>query len=216
MTRVVDLMVAVIVGLMVLGGLRRGLRRELLNLAGVVVAVAGGIFLAKPVASLIARLGVLEEVPYLLAFIGGFLAASLLFSLLKAPLLAREIDLAERISGGVVGLAKGVVLAAVLLYLVIGIWPASGGALTRGPATRMVVPVTGLVDRAAGVLRVLLPENFSVRVRTAWEGVREAGREAEEAVETMREAGETVRAYGEQVEAGAALVDSLLKPPPGP
>jgi len=78
------------------------------------------------------------------------------------------------------------------------------------------VPVTGLVDRAAGVLRVLLPENFSVRVRTAWESVREAGREAEEAVETLRETGETVRAYGEQVEAGAALVDSLLKPPPGP
>lgn len=215
MTRVVDLLVVVVVGLMVVGGLRRGLRRELLNLAGVVVAVAGGIFLAKPVATLIARLGVLEEVPYLLAFVGGFLAASLIFSVLKAPLLTREIDLAERISGGVVGLAKGLVVAAVLLYLVIGIWPASAGTLTEGPATRMVVPVIGLVDRVAGSIRVLLPTNFTERVRTAWEGVRDASREAGEAVETLKEAGETARVYGEKVGAGAALVDSLLTPPPG-
>ncbi len=216
MSRVVDIAIVILVVLLVLGGLRRGLRRELLNLAGVVVALLGGVFLARPVASLIARFGVLEEVPWLLAFIGGFLAASLLFSLLKAPLLPREVDLAERISGGVVGLGKGVVLAALLLYLLLGLWPDGARRLTAAPAARLVLPVVEVVDRVAGAVRVLLPRDFTERVRTTWEGVRRSGREVSETLETIQQAGEQVREYGRTVGEGAAVVDSLLRPPPPP
>jgi hypothetical protein len=213
-SQVVDIAIVIVVALTVLGGLRRGLRRELINLAGVVIALLGGVFLARPAASLIARFGVLEEVPWLLAFIGGFLAASLLFSLLKAPLLPREIDLAERISGGVVGLGKGVVLAALLLYLLLGIWPDGAGRLTAAPAARLVLPVVEVVDRVAGAVRVLLPRDFTERVRTTWEGVRRSGREVSETLETIRQAGEQAREYGRTVGQGAAVVDSLLHPPP--
>jgi hypothetical protein len=213
-SQVVDIALVILVALTVLGGLRRGLRRELINLAGVVVALLGGVFLARPVASLIARFGVLEEVPWLLAFIGGFLAASLLFSLLKAPLLPREIDLAERISGGVVGLGKGVVLAALLLYLLLGVWPDGAGRLTAAPAARLVLPVVEVVDRVAGAVRVLLPRDFTERVRTTWEGVRRSGREVSETLETIQKAGEQAREYGRRVGEGAAVVDSLLHPPP--
>ena len=76
MSSAISIAIVVIVGLAVFGGLRRGLRRELVNLAGILLAFVGGILLAKPVAALFKHYGVIEEVPYLLAFVCGFIAVS--------------------------------------------------------------------------------------------------------------------------------------------
>lgn len=211
MSAVLDILLVLIMAGFTLGGMSRGLRRELLNLAGVIVAVAGGIILAKPVALLVARLGVIEEVPWLLAFLGGFVAASLVFSILKAPLLPRNVDLAERISGGLLGFGKGMVIAALTVYLLVGVWPRSADAVSEARAARLVMPVTRLVDAAAGVVGGLLPKDLSDRLRDGHRNLRGAIEGIEEAIGTLEDVGEHARAYSEKAMEGAAVADSLAR-----
>ncbi len=217
MNVVITIGILVVVGLAVLGGLRRGLRRELLNIVGVILAIVGGILLAKPVASLFNHYGVIEELPYLLAFLCGFIAVSLGFSILKGPLIPKEIDTAERISGGLLGFMKGVIFAGILLYLLVGIWPGSVKTVTDVPAARLVAPVTSIIDAVVGAVTPLLPEDFTARVRNGFQFFQDTRRELGSAFETARDVGESAREYGRKVQEGAAVVDSLagmLEPPP--
>lgn len=187
MTSAINIGILLVLGAAVFGGLVRGLRRELLNLVGIVLALAGGIFLAKPVASLFRSWGVIEEVPYLLAFICGFIVVSLGFSLIKGPLIPKEIDLAERIAGALLGLAKGMLSAAILLYILVGIWPQSAQSVGRAPAARIIMPVTAAVDALAGAIRPLLPEELTGQVRDGFKFFKETRDSLEKAVESEGE-----------------------------
>ena len=189
MSRVISLVLLVVVALPVLAGLQRGLRRELLNLAGIVAAVAGAILLAKPVGMLFRSIGIMEDVPYLLAFAGGFVAVSLAFSVLKAPLVPKQVDLAERISGGALGLAKGLVGGALLVYLAVGIWPRTAGAVAESRMGRLVLPLTRIVDSVVDKAEILLPRDLTERIREGYRSLQSVGEELEEAIETLQETG---------------------------
>ncbi|MFO7768856.1 MAG: CvpA family protein [bacterium] len=213
----INLVLIVIVAGGTLGGLMRGIRRELLNVAGLAVSVAGGILLAKPVAALVSGWGVVEEVPYLLAFLLGFVASSLAFSILKTPLVPRERDIAERVSGAAVGLGKGLLLSAVLLYLLIGVFPGVREPVQEAPASAYVLPLTPAVDRLAGWLERVLPREFTDRVQEGYEVFRRAGEGIGRALEDLEEAGEKAKTVGEGVREGVSAADSLarsLQPPP--
>ncbi len=217
MSAAVNIGIVVVVGLGVLGGLKRGLRRELLNIAGIVIAVVGGILLAKPVASVVRQWGVVEEVPYLLAFLCGFILTTLGFSLVKSRLLSKEIDLSERISGAVLGLAKGMLFAAILLYGLVGIWPRTTEVVGRAPAARLVLPLTAAVDALAGAIRPLLPRELTEQIREGYRYFNRTREDLEEAIGTLEGVGEKARGYREKVQESAAVADSLsrvLTPPP--
>ncbi len=208
---------AVVIGFSTFGGVRRGLRREILNIAGVIAAFVGGILLAKPVAALFNHYGVVEELPYLLAFLCGFIAVSLGFSILKGPLMPKEIDTAERLSGGILGFGKGIIFAGILLYLLVGIWPGSLETVTAAPAAKLVAPVTSIVDAVVGAVEPLLPEEFTIQIRDSFRFFQETRQQLGDALDTVREVGEATREYGQKVQAGAAMVDSLsslVEPPP--
>ncbi|MFC1500328.1 CvpA family protein [Candidatus Zixiibacteriota bacterium] len=205
------------IGFGTIGGLRRGVRRELLNIVGVLVAIVGGIMLAKPVASLFNHYGVVEELPYLLAFLCGFIAVSLGFSMFKGPFIPKEIDTAERMSGGILGFLKGVMFAGILLYLLVGIWPGSVERITEVPAARLVAPVTSIIDAVVGVVTPMLPEEFTEHIRDGFQFFKETREELGIALDNMGEIEETTREYARKVQEGAAVVDSLagaLEPPP--
>jgi len=213
----VNIGIVVVVGIGVLGGLKRGLRRELLNIAGIVIAVAGGILLAKPVSSIVRQWGVIEEVPYVLAFLCGFILTTLGYSLVKSRLLSKEIDLSERISGAVLGLAKGMLFAAILLYGLVGIWPRTAEAVGRAPAARLVLPLTAAVDALTGAIRPLLPRELTEQVREGYRFFNRTREDLEEAIGTLEGVGEKAREYREKVQDSAAVADSLsrvLTPPP--
>lgn len=213
----INLVLIVIVAGGLLGGLMRGVRRELLSVAGLAVSVAGGILLAKPVASLVSGWGIVEEVPYLLAFVLGFVASSLAFSLLKAPLVPRELDLSERLSGAAVGLGKGLLVAAVLLYFFIGAFPGLREPVQQAPVAAYVVPLTPVVDRLADWLEAVLPREFTQRVQEGYDAFRRAGEGIGRALDELEETGEKARAVGERIREGAAAADSLarsMEPPP--
>ena len=213
----INMVLIVIVAGGALGGLIRGIRRELLSVAGLAASVAGGILLAKPVAALVSGWGIVEEVPYLLAFILGFAASSLAFSLLKAPLVPTELDLSERLSGAAVGLGKGLLVAAVLLYLMVGVFPGVQEPVQDAPAAAYVLPLTPVVDRLADWLQAVLPREFTERVREGYDGFRRAGEGITRALDSVQEAGEKAKEVGERIQEGAAAADSLAKtavPPP--
>ncbi len=190
MNTVITIGFLVVVGFATIGGVRRGLRRELLNITGVIASFVGGILLAKPVASLLRHWGMIEELPYLLAFLCGFIAVSLGFSIFKGPLIPKEIDSAERLSGGVLGFGKGIVFAGILLYLLVGIWPGSVEMLKTAPAANLVAPVTSIIDVVVGAVEPLLPEDFTVQVRDSFQFFKETREQLGEALDTVREVGE--------------------------
>lgn len=199
----------VVVGISVFGGLRRGLRRELLNLAGIVIGIVGGMLLAKPVGLLFRRWGVIEEIPYILAFLCGFILVTLGYSMVKGRVLPKEVDLSERISGALLGFAKGMISAAILVYVLVGIWPQSAEAVGRAPAARMVLPLTAALDALAGVVRPLLPEEFITQIRDGYEFFNKTRKDLRETIETIEGAGETARKYGQKIQESAAAADSL-------
>ncbi len=205
----VNIGIIVVVGISVFGGLRRGLRKELLNLAGIVIAIVGGILLAKPVALLFRQWGVIEEVPYLLAFLCGFILVSLGYSMVKGRILPKEVDLSERISGALLGFAKGMISAAILVYALVGIWPQSAEAVGRAPAARMVVPLTAALDALAGAVRPLLPEEFTAQIRDGYAFFNQTRNDLRETIETVEGVGETAREYGQKIQESAAVADSL-------
>ncbi|GEM_PF-2056475 len=217
MSTVINLALAVVLVLATVGGIRRGLRRELMNIAGLVAALAGGIFLAKPVSALVSRWGVIEEVPYLLAFVIGFILVSFGFSMLKGPFLPKEIDTAERISGGIVGFGKGVFFAALLLYALVGIWPRLSEEAGEALMVRIVLPGTIAVDALAGAITPLLPEDLTAQVRSGFAFFRETREQIRETLDTFGAVGETARAYEQKMQESAAVADSLagiIDPPP--
>ncbi len=189
MNTVITIGFLVVVGFATIGGVRRGLRRELLNITGVIASFVGGILLAKPVASLLRHWGMIEELPYLLAFLCGFIAVSLGFSIFKGPLMPKEIDSAERLSGGVLGFGKGIVFAGILLYLLVGIWPGSVEMLKTAPAANLVAPVTSIIDVVVGAVEPLLPEDFTVQVRDSFQFFKETRQQLGETLDTVRGVG---------------------------
>jgi len=190
MNTVITVGFLVVIGFATIGGMRRGLRRELLNITGIIASFVGGILLAKPVASLLRHWGMIEELPYLLAFLCGFIAVSLGFSILKGPFMPKEIDSAERLSGGVLGFGKGIIFAGILLYLLVGIWPSSVEILKTASAAKLVAPVTSIIDVVVGAVEPLLPEDFTVQVRDSFQFFKETREQLGEALDTVREVGE--------------------------
>jgi len=206
---VINIGIIVVVGISVLGSVKRGLRKELLNLAGIVIAVVGGILLAKPVGLLFRRWGVIEEIPYLLAFLCGFVLVSLGYSMVKGRILPKEVDLSERISGALLGFAKGMISAAILVYVLVGIWPQSAEAVGSAAAARMVLPLTAALDALAGVVRPLLPEEFTSQIRDGYKFFNQTRNDLKDTIETIEDVRETAREYGEKIQESAAVADSL-------
>lgn len=217
MSTVLNIALAAVLAMAALGGLRRGLRRELVNIAGLVASLAGGILLAKPVSSLVSRWGVIEEVPYLLAFVIGFILVSFGFSLLKGPFLPKEIDTAERISGAALGLAKGMLFAALLFYALVGIWPRLSEQAGDAVMVRIVLPGTVMVDALTEAITPLLPEELTAQIRSGFAFFRETREQLSESLESLGEASDTIQEYGRKVQESAAVADSVLgalEPPP--
>ena len=112
---------------------------------------------------------------------------------------------------------QGMVVAAILVYALIGIWPQTARAVGRAPAARVILPITTALDALAGAIRPLLPGEMTAQIREGYRFFTQTRKDLEEAVDTVGEVGETVREYGEKVQESAAVADSLtslVTPPP--
>jgi uncharacterized membrane protein required for colicin V production len=98
------------------------------------------------------------------------------------------VDAGERLSGAALGLAKGLVVSAVLLYLLVGAFPDARPAVSQARVAGLVLPLTPIVDRIVHGLEVLLPDELTDKVQAGYEAFRSAGRDLSGAVGTRRDA----------------------------
>lgn len=158
---VFDYAVLAIVGFSVLLSVIRGLVREVLALAGWVVAFVVASLFAEDAAALVSRDVPGEALPLLVGFAGVFLAVLIAMSLLAivASKLVKSAGLGmeDRVLGGVFGLVRGL-LVVMVLVLAAGLT-----ALPRHPEWINAV-LSGPLEAIAGHIRGWLPAGLSKRI----------------------------------------------------
>ena len=156
-----DYGVFAILGFSFLIGILRGLVRELISLAGWVLAfVLATIFSGQVAHRMPESLGPLLAglLGYLAVFVGVLLVAGLVALILSLLVRAAGLGIADRMLGALFGAARGVVMVLVAVML--------GGltALPREPFWRDAV-LSGPVETAVLALKPLLPEGLAQRIK---------------------------------------------------
>ncbi len=153
-----DYAVLIIIGGSVCLSLVRGFAREVLALAGWVIAFIAASLLAGPVAGLLTTLIAAEALRVLAAFGAVFLAtliaASLIALAVSRLIRSAGLGLEDRLLGSFFGLARGVLVVMVLILL------AGLTGLPRQPAWTDAMLSPPLVA-LAGEIRLWLPEAVS-------------------------------------------------------
>jgi membrane protein required for colicin V production len=157
-----DYAVLGVIGLSVGWGVWRGLVRELISLAGWVIAFLAANLFAGPLAERLPQATGSAELRLIVAFVGIFIL-SLVLTTLLALLLSRLAKAAglgglDRVLGGLFGLARGV-LVVVAFALVAGLTP-----LPQKPAWKQSASGT-LLARTGLALKRALPPAFVERMR---------------------------------------------------
>lgn len=159
---VIDIAVLVIVGISILLGVLRGLVREVLSLVAWVAAFLVANLLAPETAKLLPQAMAGEEIRLLLSFVGVFIVVLIGLSVVAilASKLIKVVGLgpADRVVGGVFGLARGVLVVMILVLL------AGLTALPRQPVWRNGI-LSGTLETAAGHVKAWLPADLSKRIK---------------------------------------------------
>jgi membrane protein required for colicin V production len=157
----VDIAVAVIVGLSVLLSLIRGLVREVLALAAWVVAFLSANLLAAPVAPWLPDVIPSEELKLMAGFICVFVAVLIAMSVLAilASKLVKSAGLGveDRLLGGAFGLARGMLVVMVIVLL------AGLTSLPRQAVWRNAV-LSGPLETLAVHSKAWLPADLAQRI----------------------------------------------------
>jgi membrane protein required for colicin V production len=157
----VDIGVAVIVGLSVLVSLIRGLVREVLALAAWIVAFLAANLLAAPVSSWLPDVMPTEELRLLAAFACVFvvvlLAMSVLAMLASKLVKSAGLGLEDRLLGGAFGFARGMLVVMVIVLL------AGLTSLPRQAVWRNAV-LSGPLETMAVHSKAWLPADLAQRI----------------------------------------------------
>jgi len=157
-----DYAVLGVIGASVLWGVWRGLVREVISIAGWILAFVAANLLATPLASILPQAIPRPELRLLVAFMGLFivvLVIATLFGMLLSRL-AKAAGLAglDRLLGSFFGLARGLLIV-LAFALVAGLTPIPAKAFWQKS-------VSGApMARAALSLRPLLPPSLALRLR---------------------------------------------------
>jgi hypothetical protein len=79
--------------------------------------------------------------------------------------------------------------AALLVYLVVGIWPRTAEAVSKSQMGHLVLPLTRVVDAAVDAAEVLLPRDLTEQIREGYRSLQSVGEELEEAIEKLQGTG---------------------------
>lgn len=159
---VIDIVVLAIVGISILFGMLRGLMREVLALVAWAASFLLANLLAPDAATLLPQAMASEEFRLLVSFVVIFLVALVGLSVLAilASKVVRIVGLgpADRVVGGVFGLARGALVVMILVLL------AGLTALPRQPMWRNAV-LSGTLEAVAGHVKEWLPADLSKRIK---------------------------------------------------
>jgi len=166
-----DMAVVAIMGYCIIRGIFRGVIREIAAIVGVVggfyVAYTRHQGLAPFLGQWISNPTYVNIISFLLIFTVIFTLVTGLGILLRTLLKAVFLGFIDRFFGAVFGVAKGVVLAALLFFLLTTFLPQKGAYAVRHSVTGPAV------NRAAGVLVLLVPEGVRARIEKRILGLKE-------------------------------------------
>jgi membrane protein required for colicin V production len=159
---VIDIVVLAVVGISVLLGVIRGLVREVLALVAWVAAFLVANLLTPEIAKLLPQAMASEEIRLLVSFVAVFILVLIGLSVL-AILASKLVKIAglgaaDRVVGGIFGLARGILVVMILVLL------AGLTALPRQPAWRNGI-VSGPLEAVAGHVKAWLPADLSKRIK---------------------------------------------------
>jgi membrane protein required for colicin V production len=159
---VIDIVVLVIIGVSVLYGVMRGLVREVLALLAWVAAFLLANLLAPEAARLLPQAMASEEIRLLVSFVVVFIVVLVGLSVLAilASKMVKIVGLgpADRVVGGIFGLARGLLVVMILVLL------AGLTSLPRQPSWRDAA-LTGPLEAFAGYIKAWLPSDLSKRIK---------------------------------------------------
>lgn len=159
---IIDFAVLAVVGISVLLGALRGLVREVLALVAWVAAFLVANLLTPEIAKLLPQAMGKEEIRLLVSFVVVFIVVLIGLSLLAilASKLVKIVGLgpADRVVGGVFGLARGVLVVMILVLL------AGLTSLPRQAVWRDGV-LSGALEAFAGYIQTWLPADLSKRIK---------------------------------------------------
>lgn len=159
---VIDIIVLAIVGISVLIGVLRGLVREVLALVAWVAAFLVANLLAPDAAKLLPQAMASEEIRLLVSFVVVFIVVLVGLSVLAilASKVVKVVGLgpADRVVGGVFGLARGTLVVMILVLL------AGLTSLPRQPMWRNAV-LSSPLEAFAGYIKAWLPADLSKRIK---------------------------------------------------
>jgi len=159
---VIDIIVLAIVGISVLIGVLRGLVREVLALVAWVAAFLVANLLAPDAAKLLPQAMASEEIRLLVSFVVVFIVMLVGLSVLAilASKVVKVVGLgpADRVVGGVFGLARGVLVVMILVLL------AGLTSLPRQPMWRNAA-LSSPLEAFAGYIKGWLPADLSKRIK---------------------------------------------------
>ncbi len=159
---VIDIIVLAIVGISILYGVLRGLVREVLALVAWVAAFLVANLLAPDIAKLLPQATASEEIRLLVTFVVVFIVVLVGLSVLAilASKVVKIVGLgpADRVVGGVFGLARGMLVVMILVLL------AGLTSLPRQPMWRNAA-LSGPLEAFAGYIKGWLPADLSKRIK---------------------------------------------------
>lgn len=170
-------LLALACGLVVVG-MVKGLVRILIGVAALVFAFLLAAYYHQPLANKLADASVPSELlrlaSYAAIFIGVMVAGSLLAFVTRKLLRAAMLGWADRLAGGLLGLAAAFLCAALLIVPIVAYSP-KGAALMRDSTLAPYVTVV------ADLARPLVPEGLSEQYRERVERLRELWRDVDTA-----------------------------------
>lgn len=161
-----DILFSLIIGLALLRGLFRGVVREVSSLAalaaGFVLAGRYAQDIAGSVQKLVSNAQLASGLSYVGVFLATFIAVVFLGALVRKTLHAVFLGWADRIGGGFFGLAKGLVISCLLLF-VLTLFISPGSALVS--ESRLSPYLNHLTQKMVVLIPADLKETFARKSR---------------------------------------------------
>jgi membrane protein required for colicin V production len=149
---ILDIVIIAVVALLVLRGFWKGLIRQILGIAGAIAAFIVAIKFSGTMAAKFLT-GFQPTTGYIVMFLAIFVACMIVVSLLAALIgkLMSAVGLGffNRLSGAILGGAKGYFIVAAVVLVLVAFLPPKSGLLTESKTVKFVYPMADIISRFA-------------------------------------------------------------------
>jgi membrane protein required for colicin V production len=162
-----DIIVIAVVGVLTFLGLWKGMVRQLFSLAGVIAGYLLAMRFYEPASRYLTSFhpGTAKVISFVAIFIACIIVAHILGWIVGKVFELPGLGLLNRIGGGVLGFAKGSVIVAVVVMVLVAFLPPDSSLFKNSSTMKYILPITGL-------LKSVTPEDIKATYNEKAEKVR--------------------------------------------